>query len=75
MSKSSTNGVSPIRVVEEYGSDAAGLHVHFLDEYEDNLHETYKVINGITSFLDKIWNMQDMRILILSWISKIKANR
>ncbi|MDE6141319.1 MAG: leucine--tRNA ligase, partial [Bacilli bacterium] len=60
MSKSSTNGVSPMEVIEEYGSDAARLHVHFLAGYEDNTPWTYEGINGITSFLDKVWNMQKM---------------
>lgn len=60
MSKSSTNGVSPMEVIEEYGSDAARLHVHFLAGYEDNTPWTYEGINGITSFLDKVWNMQEM---------------
>lgn len=60
MSKSSTNGVSPMEVIEEYGSDAARLHVHFLAGYEDNTPWTYDGINGITSFLEKVWNMQDI---------------
>ena len=60
MSKSSTNGVSPMEVIEEYGSDAARLHVHFLAGYEDNTPWTYEGINGITSFLDRVWNMKDM---------------
>lgn len=60
MSKSSTNGVSPMEVIEEYGSDAARLHVHFLAGYEDNTPWTYEGINGITSFLDKVWNMQSI---------------
>lgn len=60
MSKSSTNGVSPLEVIDKYGSDAARLHVHFLGGYEDNTPWTYDGINGITSFLDKVWNLQDM---------------
>lgn len=60
MSKSSTNGVSPMEVIEKYGSDVARVHVHFLAGYEDNTPWTYDGINGITSFLEKVWNMQDM---------------
>ena len=60
MSKSSTNGVSPIEVIEKYGCDAARLHVHFLAGYEDNTPWTYDGINGITSFLDKVYNLKDM---------------
>ena len=60
MSKSSTNGVSPLEVIEKYGTDAARLHVHFLGGYEDNTHWSYDGINGITSFLDKVYNLKDM---------------
>ncbi len=60
MSKSSTNGVSPLEVIDKYGSDAARLHVHFLGGYEDNTPWTYDGINGITSFLNKVWDLKDM---------------
>lgn len=60
MSKSSTNGVSPLEVIEKYGTDAARLHVHFLGGYEDNTPWSYDGINGITSFLDKEYNLKDM---------------
>lgn len=60
MSKSSANGVSPLEVIEKYGTDATRLHVHFLGGYEDNTPWTYDGITGITSFLDKVWALQDM---------------
>ena len=60
MSKSSTNGVSPIQVIDEYGTDVARLHVHFLGGYEDNTPWTYDGINGITSFINKVWNLKDI---------------
>ena len=60
MSKSSTNGVSPMEVIDKYGSDTARLHVHFLGGYEDNTPWTYDGINGITNFLNRVWNLQDM---------------
>ena len=60
MSKSSANGVSPLQVIEKYGSDAARLHVHFLGGYEDNTPWTFDGINGITNFLNRVWEMQDM---------------
>ena len=60
MSKSSTNGVSPLEVIDKYGCDAARLHVHFLGGYEDNTAWTYKGINGITGFLNRVWNLQDI---------------
>ena len=60
MSKSSTNGVSPLEVIDKYGCDAARLHVHFLGGYEDNITWTYDGIAGITNFLNKVWNLQDI---------------
>ncbi len=60
MSKSSTNGVSPLEVIDKYGADATRLHLHFLGAYEDNVPWTYQGITGITSFLEKVWSLQDM---------------
>ena len=60
MSKSSANGVSPMEVIKEYGVDAARLHLHFLCGYEDSAMWTYKGIEGITNFLNRVWNLQDM---------------
>ena len=60
MSKSSTNGVSPLEVIEKYGTDATRLHVHFLGGYEDNTPWNLDGITGITSFLDRVWNLQDL---------------
>ena len=60
MSKSSANGVSPLDVIKKYGCDAARLHVHFLGGYEDNTAWTYDGMNGITNFLNKVWDLQDI---------------
>ncbi len=60
MSKSSTNGVSPMEVIEKYGADAARLHVHFLGGYEDNTPWTYDGITGITNFINRVWDLKDI---------------
>lgn len=60
MSKSSTNGISPLEVIDKYGTDATRLHVHFLGGYEDNTPWNLEGIAGITSFLDRVWALQDM---------------
>lgn len=57
MSKSSANGVSPMEVIEQYGSDATRLHIHFLAPYEDNTPWTYDGMSGITSFLNRVWEL------------------
>ncbi len=60
MSKSSTNGVSPMEVVDKYGSDVARMHLNFLSGYEDNVAWTFKGIEGITSFINKVWNLPEI---------------
>ena len=60
MSKSSKNGVSPLAVIDKYGSDVARMHVHFLAGYEDNCMWTFNGIDGIVNFLDKVWGLPEM---------------
>ena len=60
MSKSSKNGVSPLEVIDKYGADVARMHVHFLAGYEDNCMWTFKGIEGVVNFLDKVWNLQEI---------------
>ena len=60
MSKSSKNGVSPLEVIDKYGADVARMHLHFLAGYEDNCQWTYKGIEGIVNFLDKVWKLPEM---------------
>jgi len=60
MSKSSTNGVSPMEFIEKYGTDAARLHIHFLGGYEDNTSWIYDGITGLTNFINKVWDLKDI---------------
>ena len=60
MSKSSTNGVSPLKVIDDYGTDATRLHVLFLGGYEDNTPWSMDGITGIAGFLNKVWGLQDI---------------
>ena len=60
MSKSSTNGVSPMEVIDKYGTDVARLHVHFLGGYEDNTPWTYDGITGITNLINRVWSLKDI---------------
>lgn len=60
MSKSSTNGVSPVEIIRQYGSDAARLHVQFLSGFEDSSMWTLQGMEGITSFLKRVWELQSM---------------
>jgi leucyl-tRNA synthetase len=60
MSKSSANGVSPMEIIDKYGTDVTRLHVHFMSGYEDNSKWTFKGIEGITSFIGRVWALQEM---------------
>ena len=60
MSKSSTNGVSPMEVIDKYGTDVARLHVHFLGGYEDNTPWTYDGITGIINFINRVWDLKNI---------------
>jgi leucyl-tRNA synthetase len=60
MSKSSSNGVSPIEIIDQYGADVIRLHVHFLGGYEDSVIWTFKGIEGITSFINRVWGLQEL---------------
>ena len=60
MSKSSANGVSPMEVIDKYGADVARLHLHFLGGYEDNTPWTYDGITGITNFVNRVWDLQNI---------------
>lgn len=60
MSKSSTNGVSPVEIIEKYGSDAARLHIQFISGFEDSSPWTLNGMEGITNFLHRVWELQGM---------------
>lgn len=60
MSKSSTNGISPLEIIDAYGADAARLHVHFLGAYEDSTPWTLQGMSGIINFLKRVWNLQEI---------------
>ncbi len=60
LSKSSANGVPAIDVLNQYGADSTRLHVHFLGGYEDNTPWTFDGMAGITSFVNRVWSLQDM---------------
>ncbi len=60
MSKSSKNGVTAQEVLSKYGADVTRLHIQFLAGFEDNVKWTFKGIEGIESFLNKVYALKDM---------------
>ena len=60
MSKSSVNGVSPMEVIDKYGTDVTRMHIQFLGGYGDNNKWTYDGIEGVVNFLNRVWALQDL---------------
>lgn len=60
MSKSSTNGVSPMEVIDKYGADVTRMHVHYLAAFEDSTPWTFNGIEGGVKFLNRVWRLPDI---------------
>ncbi len=60
MGKSSGNSIDPIEVINMYGADAFRMHILFMGDYEQNTIWSFEGINGCTSFLKRLWTLQDI---------------
>ena len=60
MSKSSVNGVSPMEVIEKYGTDVTRMHIQFLGGYSDTNKWTYEGIDGVVNFLNRVWALPEI---------------
>ena len=60
MSKSSTNAVAPMEVINQYGADVLRMHIMFIGGYEDNVIWTYKGIDGCKRAIENIWKFQEV---------------
>lgn len=59
MGKSSGNSIDPIQVIDEFGADAFRMHILFMGDYELNTIWSLDGISGCTSFLKRLWSLQD----------------
>ncbi len=57
MSKSRGNVVNPDEVVKEYGADALRLYEMFMGPLEATKPWSMTGVNGVRSFLDRVWRM------------------
>jgi leucyl-tRNA synthetase len=56
MSKSRGNVVDPDALIKEYGSDTVRMYLCFMSEYSQGGPWNSKGINGISRFLNRVWN-------------------
>lgn len=62
MSKSRGNVINPNDIVEQYGADTLRLYIMFIGDFEKAVPWSDSAVKGCKRFLDKIWNMAELRI-------------
>ena len=62
MSKSLGNVVNPDDVVKAYGADTLRTYIMFLGDFEKAAPWQDNAVKGCKRFLDRIWNMAEIRI-------------
>ena len=56
MSKSLNNGIDPLKIIEEYGTDALRFTLAANSGYNFNLNLDPEKISGYRNFINKVWN-------------------
>ena len=62
MSKSKGNVVNPDEIIDQYGADTLRLYEMFIGDFEKPAPWNSDSIKGCKRFLDKVWNLKDIRI-------------
>lgn len=62
MSKSRGNVINPNDIVEKYGADTLRLYIMFIGDFEKAVPWSDNAVKGCKRFLDRVWNMSEMRI-------------
>ncbi|NCB51856.1 MAG: leucine--tRNA ligase [Clostridia bacterium] len=62
MSKSRGNVINPNDIVAQYGADTLRLYIMFIGDFEKAVPWSDSAVKGCKRFLDKIWNMAEVRI-------------
>ncbi len=62
MSKSLGNVVNPDDVIREFGADTLRTYVMFLGDFEKSAPWQEKSVKGCKRFLDRIWNLAEVRL-------------
>ena len=78
MSKSLGNGIEPISIIEEYGSDTLRLFLTSSSTMGDDLNFSYVKIKNCWNFLNKLWNSARYISMIKAQpidIKKVKLNK
>ena len=62
MSKSRGNVINPDEIIKEYGADTTRLYVMFIGDFEKTAPWSSNAVKGCKRFLDRIWNLAEVRI-------------
>jgi leucyl-tRNA synthetase len=62
MSKSRGNVINPNDIVEKYGADTLRLYIMFIGDFEKAVPWSDNAVKGCKRFLDRIWNISEVRI-------------
>lgn len=62
MSKSRGNVVNPDDVIRDYGADTLRLYEMFIGDFEKTAPWSTKSIKGCKRFVDRFWNLRELRI-------------
>lgn len=62
MSKSKHNGVDPVRIIKEYGSDTSRLFILYKAPVEDDLLWEEEQIVGMGRWLNRVWKLVMRRV-------------
>lgn len=57
MSKSKYNGIDPLTVINEYGSDVTRLYIIFVGPIEQEVQWNYSGIIGLSRFIKRVYNL------------------
>ena len=62
MSKSRGNVINPNDIVNEYGADTLRLYIMFIGDFEKAVPWSSTAVKGCKRFLDRIWNLAELRL-------------
>ena len=62
MSKSRGNVINPNDIVDEFGTDTLRLYIMFIGDFEKSVPWSSTAVKGCKRFLDRIWNLAEIKL-------------
>ena len=62
MSKSRGNVINPDNIVKEFGADTLRLYIMFIGDFEKAAPWSQNAVKGCKRFLDRVWNLAEIRL-------------